>query len=116
MAVNSCASLSKNNFSSWSRRRKIDMKPIRTTLSLEQCNTLTAQMSLRDKSLFLALLMCGAEARMWTWMNAIEKSLDMPIALWFVLRDYAGSRGLVISPFADRGVGSKEAGEGIRVH
>ncbi|HAR46109.1 MAG TPA: hypothetical protein DCS05_08050 [Nitrospiraceae bacterium] len=71
---------------------------MKTILSIEQCKVLMNHMKNADQALFLSLLLCGAEARTWTWEAALEKVLDLPTAVYEALRALAMERQLALFP------------------
>ncbi len=57
----------------------------------------------QNRALFLAVLLCGAQARSWTWEDALNDVIHMPIAVYYALRDMACDKKLTIFPFNHAG-------------
>ncbi len=57
----------------------------------------------QNRALFLAVLLCGAKARTWTWEDALSDVLQMPFAVYYALRDMACEQKLSIFPFSHAG-------------
>lgn len=53
----------------------------------------------QNRALFLAVLLCGAPARSWTWEDALSDVIGMPFAVYYALRDMACDKKLSIFPF-----------------
>ena len=77
------------------------------TLSLMQCSSILTVIETRgtkrakatDKALFTSLLLCGADARTWTWQDVVETFLEMPYAAYQSIRNMAVAKQLAIFPF-----------------
>ena len=69
------------------------------SLTIDQCKSMMARMKENDRALFISILLCGAQARTWTWGDVVEKFLEMPMAAYQAFRDLAVSRKLTLFPF-----------------
>lgn len=52
-----------------------------------------------NRALMLAVLLCGAKAREWTWEDALSDVINMPFAVYMALRKMACDKQLTIFPF-----------------
>lgn len=57
----------------------------------------------QNRALFLAVLLCGAKARSWTWEDALSDVINMPFAVYYALRNMACDKHLTIFPFNHAG-------------
>ena len=57
----------------------------------------------QNRALFLAVLLCGAKARSWTWEDALSDAISMPFAEYYALRNMACDQRLTIFPFNHAG-------------
>lgn len=77
------------------------------TLTLMQCSSMLTAIETRgtkrakasDLALFTSLILCGADARVWTWQDIVETFLVMPYAAYKSIRDMAIDKKLAIFPF-----------------
>lgn len=84
---------------------------MKKSLSFDQVKRLIALTAASDtnrgnpenRALFLAVLLCGAKARTWTWEDALSDVLQMPFAVYYALRDMACEKKLSIFPFSHAG-------------
>jgi hypothetical protein len=80
---------------------------MKQTLTLSECTTILQIIQSRgsmrskatDRALFAALLICGGEARSWTWESVLYEALYLPTALFLALRDVATSKRLTMLPY-----------------
>ncbi len=75
------------------------------SLTLEQCKAIIALIhpsplgrGMVDRALFISLLLCGGKARTWTWDEALDQALNLPLAVYGVLRALATVKKLVLEP------------------
>lgn len=77
------------------------------TLTLEQCKSLLSVLAERgtevDHALVVCLLMIGADARTWTWQNALENPIFQPFAVYQSIKSVAISKKLSVFPFNHAG-------------
>lgn len=84
---------------------------MKKSLTLDQAKRLLALTAASDtnrgnpenRALFLAVLLCSAKARSWTWENALSDVINMPFAVYYALRDMAVAKKLTIYPFSHAG-------------
>lgn len=84
---------------------------MKKSLTLDQATRLMALTAASDtnrgnpenRALFLAVLLCGAQARSWTWEDALSDVINMPFAVYYALRDMAAAKKLTIFPFNHAG-------------
>ena len=63
---------------------------MKQTLTLEQCKALIRSISTHgskqakavDHALVVSVLMCGADARTWTWQDALANPIFQPFAVY----------------------------------
>lgn len=74
------------------------------TLTLEQCKSLLSVLAERgtevDHALVVCLLMIGADARTWTWQNALENPIFQPFAVYQSIKSVVISKNLSVFPFS----------------
>lgn len=77
------------------------------TLTLEECKSLIRVIAERgsknaqatDHALVVCLLMCGADARTWTWQDALANPISQPFAVFEAIKNIAISKKLTIFPY-----------------
>lgn len=81
------------------------------TLTLEQLKNLiraiadhaTTGAKATDHALVVCLVMCGSDARTWTWQDALENPLFQPFAVYEAIKSIAITKKLTIFPFNHAG-------------
>ncbi len=84
---------------------------MKKTLTLEECKALigailrhgSTKAKLTDHALVVCLLMSGADARTWTWQDAIANPLFQPFAVYEVIKKLAIGKRLTIFPYNHAG-------------
>lgn len=77
---------------------------MKKTLTLEECKALigvilrhgSTKAKLTDHALVVCLLMSGADARTWTWQDAIANPLFQPFAVYEAIKKLAIGKRLTI--------------------
>ena len=77
------------------------------SLTLEQCKSLLRAISdhgsrsakATDHALVVCLLMCGADARTWTWQDALANPIFQPFAVYEAIKNIAITKRLSIFPY-----------------
>lgn len=72
---------------------------MKNILSVDQCRAMMPAMKSTDYALFVSLLLCGSDARTWSWERALRNVLDLPQAVYQALRDLATSQELALVQF-----------------
>ncbi len=80
---------------------------MKQVLSLDECKLMLATIQTKasersratDRGLFAALLTFGAEARVWTWEDALYQITGLPTAIYLAVREIATSKHLSILPY-----------------
>lgn len=84
---------------------------MKKTLTLEECKALigailrhgSTKAKLTDHALVVCLLMSGADARTWTWQDAIANPLFQPFAVYEAIKKLAIGKRLTIFPYNHAG-------------
>lgn len=84
---------------------------MKQTLTLEQCKALLRVIAEHgsknakavDHALVVSVLMCGADARTWTWQDALANPIFQPFAVYEAIKNIAISKKLSIFPFNHAG-------------
>lgn len=80
---------------------------MKQTLSLDECKLMMAIINVKasdrsratDRGLFVSLLTFGADARTWTWEDALYNVTDLPTAIYLAVREVATTKQLTILPY-----------------
>ena len=84
---------------------------MKQTLTLDQCKALIRSISEHgskqakaiDHALVVSVLMCGADARTWTWQDALANPIFQPFAVYEAIKQVAISKKLSIFPYNHAG-------------